>query len=442
MPNRLSSSEPFAHSGVPLHFRGRPRHVVSREVRGLSLRAQFRILWCSTIATSIGDGVTYAALSLLAVSLTRDARLVASVEAATHLGWLLLALYSGVVIDRSDRFKVMFHAEWLRGILLGVLAVCVLTGTTSIALVIALAFALGLIGPFYENASAAVVPEVADEDALESANGRIQGSRVLGTNLLGPPLGTAAFAVAAFLPFGLDAVSFLLSAAFLGAVWRSRARLDGPARSPRGRGGGIRAAARVVLGDRTLLCLALGLAVLNFVTSGVTSVLALYALDQLSLGAAGFGWLFTAFAVGGLLAAAVVSRLAATIGRRPTAVLGAAAFGATAVTLGLTDVTAVAVVAIAWGGAGIMLWSTVTMAYRQLSVDRLILGRVVSVSRLVGYGLMPVGAVVSGLLAHSLGVAHTYLILGALLLATAVVLWRPLAAMDMIEAAPSVTIDG
>ena len=413
---------------------------MSREVRGLSLRTQFRILWCSTIATSIGDGLTYAALSLLAVSLTRDARLVASVEAASHLGWLLLALYSGMVIDRSDRFKVMFHAEWLRGILLGVLALCVLTGRTSITLVIALAFVLGVLGPFYENASAAVVPEVADEGALESANGRIQGSRVLGTNLVGPPLGTAAFAVAAFLPFALDAVSFMVSAAFLGVVWRSRAGREQRDGSPHTGSGGIREAARVLVADRTLLCLALGLAVLNFVTSGVTSVLALYALDELSLGPAGFGWLFTAFATGGLLAAAVVSRVAASIGRRPTAVLGAAAFGATAVTLGLTHVTWVALVAVVWGGAGIMLWSTVTMAYRQLSVDRSMLGRVVSISRLVGYGLMPLGAVVSGLLAHSLGVAHTYLILGGLLIMTAMVLWRPLAAMDRIGVRPPVTV--
>ena len=54
------------------------------------------------------DGVEmalYIALSLLAVSLTRDARLVASVEAASHLGWLLLALYSGMVIDRLVRSR-------------------------------------------------------------------------------------------------------------------------------------------------------------------------------------------------------------------------------------------------------------------------------------------------------------------------------------------------
>ena len=53
--------------------------------------------------SNLGDGVTVAAAPLLAASITRDPRAIAAVGVAWSLPWLLFALVSGAVADRTDR---------------------------------------------------------------------------------------------------------------------------------------------------------------------------------------------------------------------------------------------------------------------------------------------------------------------------------------------------
>ena len=73
-------------------------------------RDYWRLWWANTIS-STGDGAFVAALPLLAVTITRDPRLVSVVTAATYLPWLLLSLPAGAVVDRCDRATLMWRAQ-------------------------------------------------------------------------------------------------------------------------------------------------------------------------------------------------------------------------------------------------------------------------------------------------------------------------------------------
>src|SRR5271155_3962637 len=73
-------------------------------------RAYWRLWWANAIS-STGDGAFVAALPLLAVTITRDPRLVSVVAAATYLPWLLLSLPAGAVVDRYDRATLMWRAQ-------------------------------------------------------------------------------------------------------------------------------------------------------------------------------------------------------------------------------------------------------------------------------------------------------------------------------------------
>jgi MFS family permease len=56
----------------------------------------------------------------------------------------------------------------------------------------------------------------------------------------------------------------------------------------------------------------------------------------------------------------------------------------------------------------------VTVSLRQQVVPSELLGRVNSVYRMLGWGLIPLGALTGGLVAHMLGLRAGYLIAGAL----------------------------
>ena len=87
-------------------------------------RDYWRLWWANTIS-STGDGAFVAALPLLAVTITRDPRLVAVVTAATFLPWLLLSLPAGAVVDRYDRAVLMWRAQAVQAAVVAVVAILI-----------------------------------------------------------------------------------------------------------------------------------------------------------------------------------------------------------------------------------------------------------------------------------------------------------------------------
>ena len=67
------------------------------------LGANYVRLWIAATVSNLGDGVTLAALPLLAAALTRSPTSIAVVSFAGTLPWLLFALVSGALADRLDR---------------------------------------------------------------------------------------------------------------------------------------------------------------------------------------------------------------------------------------------------------------------------------------------------------------------------------------------------
>src|SRR6478609_7289582 len=92
----------------------------------------FPVLWASVTISSLGNGMRFVALPLLAVRLTDDARLIALVALAGQLPPVLLALPAGAWADRLDRRRILFWADAARALVIGTLAAAVATGTARI----------------------------------------------------------------------------------------------------------------------------------------------------------------------------------------------------------------------------------------------------------------------------------------------------------------------
>jgi hypothetical protein len=67
----------------------------TRRTRRPRLGAHYWRLWWANAISSTGDGAFVAALPLLAVTISRDPRLVAVVTAASYLPWMVLSLPAG-----------------------------------------------------------------------------------------------------------------------------------------------------------------------------------------------------------------------------------------------------------------------------------------------------------------------------------------------------------
>ncbi|MFG1647492.1 MFS transporter [Amycolatopsis sp. NPDC049252] len=359
-------------------------------------------LWWATGIDNLGNGAFAAAVPLLAVTVTRDPRLVSLVSTAAYLPWLLLSLPAGSLADRHDRAGLMWRAQAFQAIVAGATAVLVAAGAAGIGVLVVAAFALGAGDVVFGNAAQAILPDVVAKPLLHRANGRQQAITTVTQQFAGPPLGGLLFAVAAALPLGVDAVSFALSAVLVARLPRRAARP--PVRAAIGEG--VRWLRRQPL-LRTLAAL---LGVNTFCGQLAYVTLVLLATQTLHADARGYGLLLAGAAAGSVLGGLVNARVVARIGPLP-ALLTALSLNVVAFAgVGLSPGLVVLGGCLAVNGFATTMWNIVTVGLRQQLVPSGLLGRVTSVYRLLGWGLIPLGTLAGGLVAHGFGLRVPYLV--------------------------------
>jgi MFS family permease len=374
-------------------------------------RDYWRLWWANAIS-STGDGAFVAALPLLAVTITRDPRLVSVVTAATFLPWLLLSLPAGAVVDRYDRATLMWRAQAVQAAVVTIIAVLVVAHQASIEVLAAGGLLLGSAEVIFSNAAQSVLPALVPPELLAKANGSQQVSLTVGESFLGPPAGSLLFAAAAALPFGLDAASFAGSAALLARLPRTGQAPEDAERP------GIRAqiaeGLRWLARHRLLRVVAVLLGIYNFANQMGQAVLVLLATQTLHVSTRGYGLLLAASAVGSVVGGLVNPILTRRLGLLPSLVLPALVDAAAFVGIGLAPGPVVVAALLAVQGFSVTMWNVVTVTLRQRVVPGHLLGRVNSVYRMLGWGLMPIGALVGGFVAHAAGLRAPYIVAGLL----------------------------
>lgn len=367
-------------------------------------------MWWATGVNGVGDGAFAAAVPLLAVTVTRDPRLVSLVSAATYLPWLLLSLPAGALVDRHDRVALMWRAQAIQALIVAGIAVLAAFGRIGIPVLAITAFGLGACAVVFGNAAQAVLPDIVPEPLLHQANGYQQTITTAGAQFAGPPLGSLLFAVAVALPFGVDAASFALSAALLATLPRRGRERTKPPPMRTAIADGLRRLIRHEL-LRTLAVL-LGVNTFCFHLGNVSLVL--LATQTLRLDTRGYGLLLAGAAIGSLLSGLVSARLVATTGELPTLLAALVTNVIVFVGIGLSPNAIVLGALLAANGFVTTLWSIVTVSLRQRIVPSELLGRVNSVYRMLGWGLIPLGALAGGLVAHTFGLRAPYPVAGVL----------------------------
>lgn len=390
----------------------------------------------TTVAASafsgFGDGLVAAAFPLLINDATDNAILVAGVVAVQKAPWLL-SLYGGAIVDRVSLRRLLPTVDLLRfAVVAGLTAVVALDLPVVVPLYLA-ALVVGIGDTIIASGLHAAVPQMVDDDLLDRANGAMFVSQSATEHLAGPALGGVLFAVAASLPLGVDAMTFLLSAGMLAASLPARTSPPTTRTVTSDVVEGVRwFFAQVDL--RQILVLIGTFATLQ---GGVLAVLVILVDDRLAGDSVTYGLVLAAAAVGNLLGGALTERVSRIWPIPTTLMVGGLATGLAYVGLGYTTSAVLAGLCLAVEGLAVGIANVAALGYRQRRVPTAMLGRGAATVRLVAFGSIPVGALVAGSLTEVVGVGPVVAGMGVLQAVVAVVFGPRLArAMAAVGADP------
>jgi MFS family permease len=376
-------------------------------------------MWFGQIVSDFGDGMTLLGLLILTQRLTGSTVALAGVAIAATLPMIIFGIPAGALVDRMDRRHAMIIADLGRAA--AVAGFMIVRSPDLMWLLYGLAFVQASIGTLFTPAKSALIPLVVPEDKLLAANTISQMSRVVanlaGTAVLGV---IASFSTYLTIAFGLDALTYILSAVFITSMSMKATkaeRLSEPPTFLKDLTVGLATLVR----SRTLLgvLMAGGIAMLGL---GAVNVLMVpLVVDVLGAGEAWFGAISAAQVAGMLISGSAVAILAKRFAPTRLVTWGMIAAG--------IAVGAIAGVATVWQLGLVLFIIGIVVAPVQAGVATLaqilvadeLRGRVNSALNTVISLAMVVSQAFAGLLAAGMGVELVFVVGGALTVVAGIV---------------------
>ncbi|MGH8928705.1 MAG: MFS transporter [Acidimicrobiia bacterium] len=386
-------------------------------------------LWSASVVSNLGDGVSGVAYPWLASALTRNPVHIALVGVATRLPWLVFTLPAGVITDRVDRRRLVLSMDVLRTLVtVGVASAVVLAqsdlaspaelaagaaelpASSGFLLVVVYVSAsmFGVAEVLRDNAAQTLMPAVVSSENLERANGRLWGAEMIMNSFVGPPLGGFLLAIAFSLPFFVDAGTFAVSAAMLGLLAGSFRPSIAIGTEQRSKSFlvELKEGFRWLWSHSLLRTLAIALGLANALSNMTFATLVLFAQEILGLDATGYGLLASGAAAGGVVGSLVAATISKRLGPGPSLAATFVIIAATSAVIGLTSSAVLVWGMFAIATVSVVVWNVITVSLRQAIIPDRLLGRVNSVYRFFGWGMMPLGLFLGGLLVE--GVTNVF----------------------------------
>jgi MFS family permease len=273
-------------------------------------------------------------------------------------------------------------------------------------------FVTGTLTVFFDVAYQSYLPSLVERAQLVDGNAKLEVSRSA-AQIGGPGLGgllvrafTAPYAVLA------DAVSYVWSSLFLFWIRRPEVVPERTAESPSLRRELIDGV-KYLLGHRYWRWISMSTATFNFFNNVAFAILIVYLVRRLDMSPLTIGITFSLASAGSLVAAFFAGKIGTRLGIGRTILLGTMIDAVPLVLVPLAPKSlAIPFVAIAFAVVefGVVLYNVSVISLTQALTPERLLGRVNASRRFIVWGTIPLGSLVSGALASTIGLRPTLFI--------------------------------
>jgi MFS family permease len=375
--------------------------------------------WVGLVFYVLGHRAEYVTFAWMTWEVTHDPMALAYLGLAQGVPLVVFQLFGGVLADRTDRLRLLIATQLLTALVLTVAFLLAVLGWVRVQHLLVLAVLSNTCRAFDEPARLALIPQLIDRARLANAIalGSIpwQAGRMIGPSIAGILI--AAFGAA--VGFGLAA-----GASFVALVLYGRLRVHGGAPASDGQHVARQFADGLVFVARNFVfaCL-IGLALFNSVFGlSYVTLLPIYADVYFGTGSTGYGLLNAAHGLGALGGTLTVATVAARIPSPGVALLvGATCMGLLLMAFSQSPAMWVAMPLLALVGFSNTFYLTQVSTFIQQKVPDPLRGRVLSLYSLC-WNLLPLGGLLSGVLAAAVDARFAILFGGGMVAFNALVL--------------------
>lgn len=367
----------------------------------------FRLFFGGQSISLVGTWITRVATSWLVYRLTGSLLLLGIVGFAGQIPTLVLSPFTGVLVDRWSRHRLLVVTQVLSMLQSLALAVLVFSDRITVAWIIILQVAQGVINTFDTPGRQAFVVEMV-EDRADLPNAiALNSSMVNASRIIGPSIGGVVIAaVGEGWCFMADAISYLaVIASLLAMTVQPR---EHPPRTTSAREelvDGFRYVSRF-LPVRSALTL---LALISLLGMPYSVLMPAIATNLLHGGANTLGFLMTASGVGALAGALFLAARRTVLGLGRAMSLSAVVFGVGLVLFSLSKVLWLSLLILPIVGAGMMITMASTNTIVQTIIEERMRGRVMAFYTMAFLGTAPIGSLLAGAIAERIGSEATIL---------------------------------
>jgi len=367
----------------------------------LQRHRNFRLFWFGQTLSLIGTWMQSMAQGWLALELSNSAFLVALVATAQSLPVLLFSLHAGVMVDRTDKLRLVKIAQALLGLEAVVLWWFNWSGHITIGWLLGLATVNGLITAFEVPARQSLVIELVGRDDLPGAIA-LNSSGFNLARIVGPSIGAIIIAkLGISWCFGVNAASYIAVLVGLFMIqlpaWTPPEHLASPIE-------GIREGVRYMRDTPSIKALMKLVTVFSVLGVPYLTLMPVVARDQLGLDAGGYGGLLACVGIGGLTGALSLAAIGDRVSRSRLLIVAAFSYSVILLAFALVRTAALAYPLLFFVGLTMILNNALANSTLQHLVPNELRGRLMAAYSFVVVGLSQViGSVLAGSVAHAIG---------------------------------------
>lgn len=392
---------------------------ISLTFRALQNR-NYRLFFSGQCVSVTGTWIQQVAINWLVYSLTKSALLMGVIMFAGTIPSLFLSPLAGVVVDRINKYHVLIMLQTLFMIEAFILAILTLTGIIQVWHIVILSISIGITNAFDMPLRQAFVVQLIDKSEDLGNAISLNTSSLNLALLIGPAIaGTLIAAFGEGICFLINSLSYI---AVIAALFAMRIKLL-PIYETNGTNvfQEFHEGLKYVSNSFPMRNIIIYLATASLVGMSYIVLMPIFAKEILLGNAQTLGFLLSTAGVGALFGALYLAGKKTILGLEKWICIASLILGLGLVGLAFVNKFLIALILLFFIGFGMVVVIASCNTLVQDIVDDDKRGRVMSLYTMAFMGTTPIGSLFGGVIAHKIGVPHTFLLAGLIMIIAAFV---------------------